>query len=184
MKGDHSKKRSEAEFSYDLHSAAGFGALYDAYAVKIWSHIFMRIRLREEANDLSSQVFFKTWEYVKKGNSITNVKSFLYRTADNAIIDWSRANKNVASIDESIEESGNEPAYHERFEEATLAKDQAQGVYEKLALLSEKERSLLLMRFVEEFEIEEIAQILGKSTGAIAVAVHRALKHLQSHIHS
>lgn len=183
MNEDHKKKHGGLEGSKDdVRTVAGFGALYDEYATKIWTHIFVRIRLRDQSNDLVSQVFFKTWEYVKKGNSIANAKSFLYRSADNAIIDWYRSNKNTASIERDFEDTGAEPSYHERFEEKNNAKDDTQKLYAALAHLSEKERSLLLMRFTEELEIKEIALLLGKTIGAVNVALHRAMKNLHAQL--
>ncbi len=180
MRQDHLKKRTDDKGKQDLRTVAGFAALYDEYSRKIWAHIFVRVRLREEANDLSSQVFFKTWEYVKKGNTITNTKSFLYRTADHCIVDWYRSRKNIAP---DVPEEGreeHEPAYTERFDDVLAANARAQDVYRALDALSEKERSLLLMRFVEELEIPEISHITGKTTGAVAVALHRALKNLRA----
>ncbi len=184
MRQDHSKKRKDEKGKQDLHTVAGFATLYDEYAKKIWAHIFVRVRLREEANDLSSQVFFKTWEYVKKGNTITNTKSFLYRTADNCIVDWYRSRKNLAPDALESERDGYEPAYTERFDEVIHAQTRAGDVYRALDVLSEKERSLLLMRFVEELEISEISQITGKTAGAVTVALHRALKNLRQTMES
>ena len=178
MRQDHSKKRPDDKGKQDLHTVAGFAALYDEYAQKIWAHIFVRVRLREESNDLASQVFFKTWEYVKKGNAISNTKSFLYRTADNCIVDWYRSRKNIASDLSEEEREHHEPAYTERFDDALDESARARDVHRALGALSEKERSLLLMRFVEELEIPEISRITGKTPGAIAVALHRALKSL------
>lgn len=178
MRQDHLKKDKGDNREQDLRSVAGFAALYDQYSQKIWAHIFVRVRLREEANDLASQVFFKTWEYVKKGNGITNTKSFLYRTADNCIVDWYRSHKNLAPDVSEEDQEGREPAYTERFDEALHARSRVDDLYRALDLLSEKERSLLLMRFVEELEIQEIASLSGKTVGAVAVAVHRALKNL------
>jgi len=181
MKHDRSQPSSNPlKAQEDIRSVRGFGSVYDAYAERIWRHIFIRVRLREEANDLTSQVFYKTWEYVKSGRRITNVSAFLYRTADHAIIDWYRVQKRHVSLKEYLEQSAsNEPVTHERFDEKAFAQTEAQRFQRALQRMSEKDRTLLVMRFVDELDIEEIARALGKSRGAVAVALHRALKILQ-----
>ncbi len=80
MKRDHSQPGNNPLKAFgDIGSVHGFGSVYDAYAERIWRHIFIRIQLREETNDLTSQVFYKTWEYVKSGRHIMNISAFLYR---------------------------------------------------------------------------------------------------------
>lgn len=163
-----------------MQSVHGFGSVYDAYAERIWRHIFIRIQLHEEANDLTSQVFYKTWEYVRSGRRIANITAFLYRTADHAVIDWYRVQKRSVSLEEQMEQSvSHEPELHERYEEKAFARAQADRFRTALARVSETDRALLIMRFVDELSLDEIARALGKSKGTVTVAVHRALKSLQ-----
>src|SRR3989344_4678170 len=64
-----------------------FIEVYREYAPQIFKYCFFRVRRREDAEDIASQTFLKTWEYLAKGNSLDNMRAFLYRVAHNLIID-------------------------------------------------------------------------------------------------
>jgi len=59
-----------------------------------------------------------------------------------------------------------------------------QEISQALDNLNEKYKKLLIMKFIDELEIDEICQILNKSRGAINVAIHRALKTLKENLES
>lgn len=161
-----------------LDKASDFGLVYEAYAEKIWRHIYLRMHNNlNEANDLTTEVFLKTWEYLRSGKKIRNVKSFLYRTTNNLIIDRHRAKQR--NIEVQLEEEQEEYLLASDPNPDTIIQITAKNVIsEALQQLPEKERNLLIMRFIDELEIKEIAATLGKSQGAVTVALHRALKSL------
>jgi RNA polymerase sigma-70 factor (ECF subfamily) len=173
-------KRSNSNFpeEINLDRVSGFSLIYDYYSPLIWKHIFLRVTPKEEVNDLTSQVFLKTWEYLKSGGKIKQIKPFLYRTANNLVIDWYRSKKRVINFGESFaeEEMGLEAL--SEIERKIETEEKIKFLIEKLNLLREKEKTVLLMKFVDELEIGEIAQVLGKSKGAVSVSLHRALKSL------
>ncbi|HCI05487.1 TPA: hypothetical protein DEX28_01955 [Patescibacteria group bacterium] len=163
-----------------LDQVSGFSLVYDYYSPLIWKHIFLRVSLKEEANDLTSEVFLKTWDYLNSGKKIKKIKSFLYRTADNLIVDWYRSKKRVSSLEQDVSEDENSLVQDPLLEDKIIVSEEVESLMKKIDRLQEKERKILLLRFVDELEIEEISEILGKSKGAITVAIHRALKSLDS----
>jgi RNA polymerase sigma-70 factor (ECF subfamily) len=174
----------KAERRWNLRKPSDFTSAYDTYAEGLWRHIFLRVNDREETNDLVASVFLKVWEYTKTGKRITNAKAFLYTTAHHAIIDWYRTRRYHTSLDaggdgEENAGSGIEPSHDPRVTEAMANRSL---VAEALGKLAEHERTLIIMRFMDELDIGEIAVIMGKSKGAVAVAVHRSLKSLQKYI--
>lgn len=168
----------------DLDQVSGFSLVYDYYSPLIWKHIFLRVSLREETNDLTSEVFLKTWGYLNSGRKINKIKSFLYRTADNLIIDWYRSRKKVASLESDLSEDEKSLIQESDLESNMAVSEEVSVLMGKIGRLNEKEKKILLLRFVDDLEIEEISEVLGKSKGAIAVAIHRALKSLNSFIDS
>ncbi len=168
----------------DLDQVSGFSLVYDYYSPLIWKHIFLRVSLREETNDLTSEVFLKTWGYLNSGRKINKIKSFLYRTADNLIIDWYRSRKKVASLESDLSEDEKSLIQESDLESNMAVSEEVSVLMSKIGRLNEKEKKILLLRFVDDLEIEEISEVLGKSKGAIAVAIHRALKSLNSFIDS
>ena len=172
-------RKGEPE-NIDLDHASGFSLVYDYYSPLIWKHIFLRVSLREESNDLTSEVFLKTWDYLNSGRKIKKIKSFLYRTADNLIIDWYRSRKKVASLESDLSEDEKSLIQESELENNLIISEEVAGLMEKINQLNEKERKILILRFVDDLEIEEISEVLGKSKGAVTVAIHRALKSLNS----
>ncbi len=164
----------------DLDQVSGFSLVYDYYSPLIWKHIFLRVSLREEANDLTSEVFLKTWNYLNSGRKINKIKSFLYRTADNLIIDWYRSRKKVASLESDLSEDENSLVQESELENKMVISEEVSVLMERIGRLNEKQRKVLILRFVDDLEIEEIAEVLEKSKGAVAVTIHRALKSLNS----
>ena len=169
--------------SRDLSKAVNFNELYIFYSPRISRHIYLRIRQIEETNDLTSEVFLRTWQYLKKGQKIRNIKPFLYKIADNLIVDYIRSNKYQANLEDDSD--------LEKLETNNPANDVSQKlnnfidseeIFQALDKLNEKYKKLLIMRFIDELEIDEICQILNKSRGAINVAIHRALKTLRENL--
>jgi len=77
-----------------------FTSAYEEFADAIFRHCYFRVSDREKAKDIMQEVFVRTWNYVVEGNEINELKSFLYRTAHNLIIDEYRARKNDASLED------------------------------------------------------------------------------------
>ncbi|MFA6537252.1 MAG: sigma factor, partial [Patescibacteria group bacterium] len=60
--------------------AEAYGKLYDYYVERIYRFIFFKVNNVETAEDLTSEVFLKTWEYINKTNKkISNLNALFYR---------------------------------------------------------------------------------------------------------
>jgi RNA polymerase sigma-70 factor, ECF subfamily len=156
-----------------------FGKLYDKYVDDIYKFIKMRVRQQEQAQDLVSDTFLKTWQYVSGGKKqITDFRALLYRVARNLVIDFYRASQraDVNIFDEeqllSIIDYSQDIGLH------VQAKDEVRQLFEHINELTREEQELILMRYVQELSIKEIAHILGKNHGAVRVALHRAKRKL------
>lgn len=176
MRGDNPPKSSLQRLSWKRTDE--FAGVYDAYAEKLWRHIYLRVNRREETNDLVSEVFLKTWEYLRSGKNIDNVQAFLYRAAHNAIIDWYRAKSKIAELSSSLEEGEYDDLMVQEDPSGSIITSASAKIHvEKiLAQIPQAERSLLVMRFIDELEIKEIAKVINKTNGAVSVGIHRALK--------
>lgn len=155
---------------------AQFIAAYDAYADAIFRYCFYRTYNRERAKDLMQEAFTRSWEYIASGKEVKNIRAFLYRVANNLIIDESRKKK-MLSLDE-LHEQGFEPSYEERGRLELLA--DAKHAKELLSALDEKQRDVILMRYVDDLTPKEIAEILGESENIVSVRLHRALKKVKT----
>ncbi len=151
---------------------------YDEFADAIYRHCYFRVFRRERAEELVQETFSKVWQYMIDGHEVLNVRAFLYRVANNLIIDESRKKKE-ASL-EALEEQGVEFGTSNISKlEATI---DAAHVVESLHALSDAHRSVIIMRYIDELEPEEIARITGESANVISVRLHRAIKQLREQL--
>ncbi|OGY90853.1 MAG: hypothetical protein A3H70_03940 [Candidatus Komeilibacteria bacterium RIFCSPLOWO2_02_FULL_48_11] len=156
-----------------------FGRLYDKYVVKIYRFVSFRVGSKESAEDLTAEIFLKTWQYVKQGSrQIENVKALIYRIAANAIIDHYRQSGNEYLA--LSEDCWNQIVDQTSLSDEAQKKDDLRQVYQAIKFLSPADRELVLMRYSNDLSVKEIAEILGKNPGAIRTALHRALKTLKA----
>ena len=150
---------------------------YDAYADAIFRHCAYRLLDRERGRDLMQETFMRAWEYLAKGEKVDNMRAFLYRVANNLIVDAVRKKKEM-SLEKMMEEDGFEPGkdttpdLHRRLE-----KDR---IIAALSKLEQPYREVIILRYIDELPPAEIAQLLGVSANVVSVRIHRGLKQLRS----
>lgn len=159
-----------------------FIKVYDENVKEIHRFVYFKVGRKDEADDLTSLIFLKAWHHIqnKSLEDAKTLRALLYKIARNAIIDYYRdkANKTTSSLDdgenkiEIIDESFDLPADLDRARELDLIRKQ-------LPRLKDEYRELIIMRFVNDLELEEIAEISGKSKGNVRVSLHRALSSLK-----
>lgn len=152
-----------------------FMKAYDDLSDAIFRHCFFRIGDRERAKDLMQDTFTKSWQYIAEGQSVKNLKAFLYRVANNLIIDEYRKKKEL-SLD-GLMATGFEPSTDDtRKTERTIDAQFALKIIDKL---DSKYKEPVLMRYMDELSPREISDITGDSENNISVKIHRGLKQIK-----
>lgn len=156
-----------------------YGKLYDLYIEKIYRFILFKVNNREEAEDLTSDVFLKVWNYLlgEKGKEVTSVSGLFYSVARNVVIDFyrQRAKKPTCSLDQVLELASDDGREKEKKE----AKQDITALLKSLESLKQDYQEIILLRYIDELSIKEIAIIIGKSSTNVRVLLHRAIKKLQ-----
>ncbi len=150
---------------------------YEDWNDAIFRYCFNQTSNREVALDLASETFTKTWEYLVRGNTVEQWKPFLYRSATNAIIDYRRKKKAV-SLDSMMEEG------YDHVGEAAPMGDHEQTFDAEKAMkvvgeLPEKYRDVLMLRYVDDLSISEIAEVTGETENNVSVRIHRGLEKIE-----
>lgn len=157
-----------------------FAELYSRYIDKIYRFIFFKISNEEEAKDLASDVFLKAWDYLNnrsREKQIQHFGGFIYRIARNAIIDVYRTRaKNMESSIDSLDEARLPVESPQDTMHTQMEAKQLLAVIKKM---KQEYQDVLLLRYVEELSISEIAEILEKGQTAVRVTLHRATKKLK-----
>ena len=154
---------------------------YDLYFDPIWRFIFFKIGNREDAQDLASATFLKCWGYVQAGklkseNEYKSLKGFLYKIARNLAIDYYRQARPQTSLEEAEElviDFGSTVSQ-------TEAALETEFIIAKLKELKSEYRTVLVLKYVNDLSIAEIALVLGKTNGNIRVTLYRALEALKN----
>ncbi len=156
-----------------------FTDLFDRYAQAIYRHCFFRLRDAQLAEDILQETFVRMWEYLAKGKHADNERAFLYRIANNLIVDEVRRIKRrpTVSLDVMVE-AGIEPS-HEPMKELQ-GEMERQRLFSYLDQVGEPYREILILRYVDQCSPREIAVILGRSAPVVSVQLHRAVRKLRS----
>jgi len=161
------------------HLDGMFVDAFDAYGDAIFRFCYTRVRSRADALDITQEAFIRTWEYLREGKNITNLRAFLYKVARNLIIDESRKKRSI-SLD-AEKEKGIEPMADDR--KSIEARIDFKRTISYLDKLGEAHREVLTLRFVDGFSPKEIAELLQESENAIYVRIHRGLRELRAILH-
>ncbi len=148
-----------------------FAELYELHFHRVYAYVFRRVGRREEAEDLTSEVFHhalaKVRDYEWRGVPFS---AWLIRIAGNAITD--RWKKTSRESDDPVPDDLEDAAAKDIEECAALS--------QLVSGLPEDQRRVVELRFVEQKNIREIAQEMRRTEGAIKQLQFRALKKLRA----
>jgi len=159
-----------------------YGQFYDLYIDKIYRFIFFKVNSAEDAKDLTSEVFLRTWQYIKEDKKIKNLNAFVYMVARNCVIDFYRSRSRKEENEEFVSESHFNIADKQLIAEQLGEDLEISEVLKALNELKDEYREVIILHYLNELSAKEIAQILEKTPGAVRVLVFRALKALKEAI--
>jgi len=152
-----------------------FGLLYDYYHPRIYRFIFLKVSNKQDAEDITHQVFLSAWQNIKNYEPQGFLfSSWLYKISRNAVIDFYRSKKNEISLEEVGDRLNDEL----RIDKIDL-KIQIEKVMKALKKLKPEYQDIIIMRFVDDLSIKEVAKVLDKSEGAVKIMQHRAINSLK-----
>lgn len=163
-------------------SAEHFGILYDHYIAPIYRFIFLKVSDKAAAEDITHEVFLRAWQNIGSYNDQGHpFSSWLYQIARNKVIDYYRTKRNNVSLENIAEDSIQvAPAIAENLD----LQSSFQQVKAAISQLNEEQQNVIILRFIEEKSSSEIAEIIGKSEGAVRIIQHRALNKLRELLQS
>lgn len=161
-----------------------FEAIFDHFYPKLSRYISFKVD-ESDREDLVSDVFLKVVRKIKDysipENRKTGFSSWIFRIANNTVIDFYRTKKTYISIQDS--ETGETrfdlPDQELLPDQKVQASFEAEKIREVLEKLSPNHRELLELKYLEEFSNTEIAHIMGKTEGNIRITNMRALREMK-----
>lgn len=155
----------------DSTSLAGlFGYLYP----KIYTFCFYRVSSEEDAKDLTGEILLKIMKALKKQKG--SFLGWVYRIASNHIIDYYRRKSRRSKVEVHHHPDSSVFLSKEADIDDMIRRDQLKIA---LAQLPEEQRMVTLLKFIQGYKNEEVAEILEKTVGAVKALQFRALRSLK-----
>jgi RNA polymerase sigma-70 factor (ECF subfamily) len=157
------------------HDLRQFAPLYDAYFPRIYAYCQRRVATRQDAEDLTSQIFTRALKGIAgfRGGSVA---AWLFRIARHAVANHHRGRRIPVALDE-IEIAAESTALLDQLAHA----EDITRVRQLVEDLPDDERELIELRLYDGLKTKEIAQIVGKREGAVKMRLSRLYKRLRVH---
>jgi len=162
------------------HSA--FQQLFETYKTMVFNLCFRMLGDREEAEDLTQEVFFKAYKSLEHFRSQSKLPTWLYRIGVNLCLNYQRKKKyaRMLSLD-SLFESADERIFRnpEDSPDMALEKNETERIVrDAVNSLPRRQRIALLLRRYEGLSYQEIANVMGCSVASVESCLHRAKQNL------
>jgi RNA polymerase sigma-70 factor (ECF subfamily) len=161
-------------------------AIVAAYEQRIFRFHLISIRDRDVAQTLTQDTFVRAWSARSSFRGDCSVSTWLMRIALNLVRDhtrtdrfrfWKRVSETAIDISDI---SSHVPHRDSSLESRLIASEQMAIVWDSVAQLSDRQRSIFLLRFLEELELSEIASITGLPISTVKTHLYRALATIRT----
>jgi RNA polymerase sigma-70 factor, ECF subfamily len=156
-----------------------FQTFYRENLRPIYRYVYSKVRNREEAEDLTSQIFIKAVRSIDHGRSPLSLRNWLFQVARTTVADYWRAfyRSAASSLDALLEAGWEGPTENEEEDNlCELSSSSADNAQRLLQALPERDREILTCRFLLGLSIRETAVRMGVTEGNAKVLQFRALK--------
>jgi RNA polymerase sigma-70 factor (ECF subfamily) len=169
---------------------ADFDQVAHRYRPRIFRFVLASVHDAETADTLTQECLWKAWRSRHRFRGEASVHTWLMRIAVNAVRDharsrrlrfWRRAER--AGVDSAVAADWL-PDPSQSQEQQAVVREQVQAVWDATRWLSPKQRSVFLLRFVEDMEIGEIARATGLTRNAVNVHLFRAIRAVRKRVGS
>jgi RNA polymerase sigma-70 factor (ECF subfamily) len=161
-----------------------FQELVEKYQSKVFSIIHGIVRQRNDVEDIAQQVFAKVFFSIRNFDFRSSLITWIYKITVNECFDYLRKKKvrklvyeSDLSEDEVRRVENTEPSIDRQpLADSTLAR--RDYVLKLISRVSEEERALLMLKEVEGYSVEELAEMMSMNENTIKVKLFRARQKL------
>jgi RNA polymerase sigma-70 factor (ECF subfamily) len=158
--------------------AEAFGSLYDRYVDAVYRYVYYRVGNEAEAEDVTSDVFFKALRAMPRYQPRQPFLAWLYRIARNSVIDRARRQRIQVPFEDALRHPG---ADHVVDPDAGIDRlSDSVALRGALAQLTPLQQDVIILRYVEGLDTKAIGKILGRRDGTVRGIEFRALGALRA----
>ena len=159
-----------------------FGELVEKHQNRLYHSMLRLSGSPEEARDVVQDTFVRAFVKLNTFRGTSNFYTWLYRIAFNTAMTQRRRTRPSVSL-EQVRACGGEPEDRGEPPDQRLAKqDEAEQIQRALGALAEEHRTVLVLREIDDFSYENIAQILALPVGTVRSRLHRARMRMKEEI--
>ena len=155
-----------------------FGALVEQYRDNVYRLAYRMCGNAYDADEAAQEAFVAAWRALPNFRGDAKFSTWLYRLTTNAAIDVMRREKRHQTVGDGemvdLADDADSP------QETVERTEQQEAVQKALSTLSEEYREVLLLRYMEELDYAEIAEVLQLPSGTVKSRINRAKAALKT----
>ena len=153
-------------------------ALHNQFYEPVYRYIHFKVGDPHASEDLTSEVFVRVLEALKRGKAWrTTPDAWIFGIARNVVADHYR--QKTRQVEVELDERLTTSAEKSPVEQVMVA-EKYHELSQAMALLTDEQRDVVLMRFMEGLSIKAVAEALNKTPGAVKGLQYRALRALSN----
>lgn len=164
--------------AHDFDESA-LSTIFDVFYEPIYRYIFRHIHHSQTAEDLTADVFRNFLENLNTRRGPSKfLKAWLYKVAHNLMIDELRRNKHRSHDPLDDDHQDHEQRVGEQAEKSI----QSKLLRDVLHQLTDKQKDVIYLKYLQGLDTEEIAYALNMSVGTVKALQHRGLQSMRRHL--
>ena len=160
-----------------------FDTVVQVYWPRIFRFALASLRDRDAAQTVAQDCFLKAYRARERFRGEASLLTWLMQITVNLVRDYARNRRlqfwrraGTEGPREWIPDAGIDP------ERRILVKEQVDAVWNATERLPDRQRTVFLLRYVEEMELLEIAAVTGLKEGAVKIHLYRALRSVRANV--
>lgn len=152
---------------------------------RIYQHCYRMVGNAHEAEDIAQEAFIRAYINIHSFDQTRKFSTWLYRIATNLSIDRLRKRKPDFHMDAEIKGTDGLNMHSQLATARHLPEDEVQNlelqnyIYQQIEDLPKIYRTIIILRYLEEFSLKEISEILNIPLGTVKTRIHRGREVLR-----
>ncbi len=153
----------------------GFNKLVSKYKQPLYWHIRRMVLIHEDADDILQNVFIKVYKSIGKFKRQSKLFTWLYRIASNESISFLNKKRSLQNYSANLRSSLKADPYFNG-DNIQLA------LKEAIEELPKKQKQVFILRYYDELNYKDMAEILDTSVGSLKASYHHASKKIEEYL--
>lgn len=167
---------------------SAFAEVVSFYQNKIFQHCYRMLGNKHEAEDIAQEAFIRAYINIDSFDDKRKFSTWLYRIATNLTIDRIRKRKPDYYLDAEVKGTEGLDMYSQLASTERLPGEEVESrelqryIHHEISQLPAKYRSIIMLRYLEEFSLQEISEILDIPLGTVKTRIHRGREALRKRL--